>query len=424
MQYQLPYDYVPPIDIPDENLMGVFEARMDKPSSPHGDIVARALENPIGAPRLSEQARTAKRVLILCDDHTRHTPAYLVLPYVLEELHRGGLTDDRIRFLMANGSHRLMNEKELAAKLGTSILDTFVVEQHHHNSLEELVPLGMEIDGVEVSVNRRLKEADLVIGIGNIVPHMIKGYSGGSNIILPGVSGGIDAIGKMHWMALAYPVEEILGVRDNEVKRLIDEVALKAGLTYIINTIVNNECEILDAVAGDPVYAHRSGAERASRRANVAIPRRADIVLFDAQGNDLDFWQANKGLNPAYVCMKEGALAIMVAECPGGMSHNIPEILRYGFKDKEKILALHEKGMLNPTVSHFLLSINRMIIERGRLIAVTKGISREDAEHVGFLSAETPQAALDMALEMKGPEAEIIVLRHAGNICPRIQEQG
>ena len=422
MHYQLPYDYMPPLEIPDENLIGVFEAGTEKPTSSPENIVLRALENPIGSPRLSEIAKDSKQALILCDDNTRYTPAYLVLPHMISELHKGGLTDDHIRILIAKGSHNLLTEEELIAKLGKSILETYVVEQHLHDVQEELVPAGMEIEDIKFFFNRRLKEADLIIGIGNIVPHMIKGFSGGSNIILPGVTGGLDAIGKMHWQTLDSPVENVLGVRENKAKLLIDEVARKAGLNFIVNTIVNNDMEILDAVAGDPVIAHRKGAEIASRIFNVSIPRKADIVIFDAYGNDLDFWQANKGLNPSYICMKQGALVIMIAECPGGVCHNIPEILLYGFKDKNKIMDLHNKGLLNPIVSHFLLSIHRMIIERGRLIIVSRGISMEDAEHVGFLYAKTPQDALKKAFEMKGTDASVIVLRHAGNICPGIQD--
>lgn len=422
MQYQLPYDYLPPFEIPDVNLIGIFEAGQKKPASPPEKIIIRALNNPIGAPRLSELACGAKQALILCDDNTRYTPAYLVLPHIIEELHTGGLTDDRIRILIASGTHRLMTREELTAKLGKYTLENFTVEQHNHDVDEELVPVGKKIGDVEVFINRRLKEADLIIGVGNIVPHPNKGFSGGSTIVLPGVSGKSYAIGTMHWLGLNYPVEEILGVRDNIVRSLIDEVARKAGLNYIVNTIVNNDMEILDLVAGDPVTAHRKGTEIASRVFNVTIPRRADIVILDAYGSDLDLWQANKGLNPAYICMKQGAVVILIADCPEGICHNIKEIRQYGFKDKNKLIELHNNGVLDPIVSHFLISVHRIVIERGRCIIVSRGISREDAEHVGLLYAKTPQDALRDALVMKGTDASVIVLRHAGNICPRIQD--
>ena len=111
---------------------------------------------------------------------------------------------------------------------------------------------------------------------------------------------------------------------------------------------------------------------------------------------------------------------ILIADCPGGICHNIHEIRQYGFKDKEKIMELHNKGILSPLVSHFLLTIHRMVIEKGRLIIVSRGISEEDAEHVGFLYSKTPQEALKKSFDMKGPDASVIVLRHAGNVRPKI----
>ncbi|MBN1291059.1 MAG: nickel-dependent lactate racemase [Candidatus Latescibacteria bacterium] len=422
MKYIFPYNYLEPLEIPEKNLIGIFEAGQDKPDASPEKIVTKALQNPIGVPRLSELAEQTNRVLILCDDQTRYTPAYQVIPHILDELHSGGLTDDRIRILIASGTHRLMTYKELVVKLGASIIETFEVEQHLHDVRDELFPLDVSHKNAEFLVNRRLKEADLIIGVGNIVPHCIKGFSGGSNIILPGVSGS-DAIGAMHWLNLDQFGEDILGIRDNKVRRLIDEVAEKAGLNYIVNTIVNNDMEIIHCVAGNPYEAHRKGAELASRVFNVNIPCRADIVLFDAYKNDLDFWQTSKGIIPAYVCMKQDAVVIDVADCPEGICHNIPDVGKYGFKDLDIIMDLHNRKVFHPVVTHFLVSIYRVVTERGRCIMVSNGISRESAEHTGLLYAKTPQEALDHALEIKGKDASIIVLRHAGNICPVIGDK-
>ena len=422
MQYYFPYDYLEPIEIPDRNLIGVFEAGQGKPAATSEEIVTEALKNPIGAPPLSKLAGNAYRALILCDDNTRYTPAHLVLPHIIEQLNRGGLTNDRIGILIASGTHRLMTEDELIAKLGASIVGNFTVEQHTHDVAEELVPIDITHGDVEFLINRRLKEADLVIGVGNIVPHCIKGFSGGSNIVLPGVSGG-DAIGAMHWLNLDQFGEDILGIRDNKVRTLIDEAAAKAGLNYIVNTIVNNDMEIIHTVAGNPYEAHRRGTEIASQVFNVTIPKRADIVIFDAYQNDLDFWQTTKGLLPAYVCMKQDAVVIDVADCPEGICHNIPDVEHYGFKDQGEIMRLHREKIFHPIVTHFLISCYRVVTERGRCMMVSNGITKESAEHTGLLYAKTPQDALDRALEMKGADASIIVLRHAGNICPVIQDK-
>ena len=61
---------------------------------------------------------------------------------------------------------------------------------------------------------------------------------------------------------------------------------------------MNNDTEILHAVAGDPAKVYRKGVELTMQVFSVPILQKADIVILDAYGNDLDFWQANKGVNP------------------------------------------------------------------------------------------------------------------------------
>ncbi|MHB9030504.1 MAG: nickel-dependent lactate racemase family protein [Candidatus Latescibacterota bacterium] len=417
MHYRFPYSWLPPLEIPDNNLIGVFEAGLEQPSAPSAEIVRRALEHPIGAPPLEELARGKTDVLILCDDNTRYTPAHLVLPHVIEALNRGGVPNDRIRILIAAGTHRDLTREERIAKMGEAVVENHTVDYHRCSDPDELVPIGKRMNGVEFRVNRRLREADLVIGVGNIIPHSIKGYSGGSNIILPGVSGS-ESIGVMHWRNLDFTTEEILGVRDNPVRAIIDDTAAKAGLGYIVNTIVNNNIEILDAVAGAPLEAHREGTRRAARIFEVPIPEKADIVMFDAFQNDLDFWQAWKGFMPASVCVKPGGIVITVAECREGIAHNAPEVERFGYREIDTVRELCLSGKLHPIVGHHITTVYRVITENGRGILISRGITRERAENVGFLHAGTPEAALDKAFSILGRSASVIVLRHAGNIRP------
>ena len=102
---------------PNRNFLGVFQAH------PHSDrpedaIIAHAVRNPIGAPRLRELIRPGERVLLLPDDVTCATPTHRILPYILEELAAAGVPDEDIRVLISLGTHRRMTEAELTAKLG------------------------------------------------------------------------------------------------------------------------------------------------------------------------------------------------------------------------------------------------------------------------------------------------------------------
>ena len=56
-----------------------------RPEAPGAELVRRALESPIGTPRLSELSRTARSVVIVTSDHTRAMPSSVTLPLLLEE---------------------------------------------------------------------------------------------------------------------------------------------------------------------------------------------------------------------------------------------------------------------------------------------------------------------------------------------------
>lgn len=61
------------------------------------DQLREALRHPLGTEPLREMARGRKQVVILFDDLTRPAPTWKILPFVLEELWKAGITDDQIR---------------------------------------------------------------------------------------------------------------------------------------------------------------------------------------------------------------------------------------------------------------------------------------------------------------------------------------
>ena len=110
----------------------ITECRMaghDRPAL-SGDGMRSALRNTIGTPRLSEMAKGAKKVCILFDDIAKPTPIGRILPFVLEELHAGGVTDEQIRLVCAPGTHRPMIYPEFVAKLGRDIVEKYPVYNH------------------------------------------------------------------------------------------------------------------------------------------------------------------------------------------------------------------------------------------------------------------------------------------------------
>src|SRR5579862_9695119 len=172
------YEAIAGVEIPDENVMGVFAPPVDGEVD-EDSVLARGFAKPVEAPRLRDALRGSRRVLLLVDDGTRGTPVARLLPYVAEELKAADISDDRVTILTAQGTHRQMRESELRRKLG-EFHGRFAVHQHNWLDESNLVEFGYTVDGTRVTANRLLAEHDFVIGLGSIVPHRVKGFSGGA----------------------------------------------------------------------------------------------------------------------------------------------------------------------------------------------------------------------------------------------------
>ena len=68
------------VEVPDKNLMGVLMSN-DVPRELMNEAeVVRALENPIGTPRLKEIVHPGEKIAIITSDITRPSPSYRILP--------------------------------------------------------------------------------------------------------------------------------------------------------------------------------------------------------------------------------------------------------------------------------------------------------------------------------------------------------
>ena len=410
------YANVPAVKIPDGNLLGIFSLPSREPDE---SVIKSALDHPIGTVKLSKLASGKSKVLIVCDDVARPTPAYKIIPYVLDELSVAGIAEKGIEFMMALGTHRSMTQQEMRDKVGSDIFDRFAVYNHEWDNSEALEYMGETDQGVKVWINRNVAQADLVIGIGRIMPIEVCGFTGGGKILIPGCCGEITN-SDMHWTRVDVDSSEIVGKRDNPVRKSIDELAFKAGLDFIVNVIMDAEKNIFDCVAGDLVKAHREGCRRAREYHEVRLPKPADIVIVDGYPFDIEFWQVNKALDTAGMAVRRGGVVIVVSPCYEGLSqtHEL-DLLEHGYKCKEYIKKLVASGKLDhKVVGVHMIQVSAVAVEKATVFLVTDGISREKVEKVGLNYAATPQEALNTAFKIVGSEAAVTVLRGGSEMLP------
>lgn len=414
-------------EIGDGRLMGVYGPTLHQGAGLDDEALRERIRNPIGSPPLREISKGAGRVLIVTDDNTRHTPLHRVVPIILDELAEAGVSDSAVRILIGLGTHRAMTREEIRRKFGDDLAARFEILNHEWKNPAKLTSLGQSELGFEVLMNREILGADLLISVGSIIPHATAGFSGGAKSVMPGICGEVT-IEATHWAALDYEMSEILGNFDNKVREAFIRIARRAGLHFIVNTIMMDEERIYDAVAGDVESAHEAGCERCLKLYGTPVPAKAEVVVAEAYPSDIDLRQAIKAVCAADVVCRDGGVIILAADCREGISPQFSSFERYGFKDPDALYRKVEAGEFREKLlAYTLVAIGRIISKRVRGILVSPHIGREEAERMGFGWAGSIGAVVDSALDSAGPDSKVIVLRQAGQIMPvisRIKAKG
>jgi nickel-dependent lactate racemase len=387
-------------------------------------IVENALDNPIGTGRLEELLRPGDRVVILVDDITRPTPSAKVLPAILQRIHGVGIPVDAVSIFMAIGTHRVMTEEELRAKLGDEVRKRYrIINRDYRDG--DFVDLGQTESGTPIYIDREVMAADFKLAVGNIVPHISAGWGGGSKMILPGVCSHKTS-DMMHLMAcVVQPVLEVIGTRDNVPRAEMDAIAARAGLDYIVNTVLDEGKNLLGVFAGHFVEAHRAACALAERTMVVPIPAQADILIVSAHPCHVDYWQGIKAYAYAHRGVREGGAIVFLLDGAEGLCGDAPSheetVRRYMLWPFEDQKAAVERGEVHDLVGLNVPMYHAMVRHRvQRTICVTNHLSQEDLDVLGFDSAPTVQAALERAYELVGREATVGVIPFGGETVVRV----
>jgi nickel-dependent lactate racemase len=381
------------------------------------------LAQPIGTPPLRELAAGKQKVVVLVEDATRTTPVHRILPVLFDELNAAGVADEHMEILTAPGTHRIMTDEEIRAKVGDEAYGRVRISQHDFREADRLVDLGAISAGegytIPVQVNRTAMDADLLIGLGNIIPHCGAGYSGGAKIVQPGVC-GFATTAATHVTATVLP-EIPLGEVDTPCRRGMEEVARTVGLGFIVNVVQDPHHRIVEIVAGDLLDAHRAGVEVSRRAWGVPVPEPADIVIASSYPADIDWWQGEKGLIAAYFAVKQGGVIVFCTPCPEGLEHNHPR-LRFWLQQTfaagiELVKAADPSDRDVDLIAADLGVDNAKIREKATILLVSDGLADDDVALLGYERQPDLQAAVDRALELR-PGGTVGVLPYGGDCLP------
>jgi nickel-dependent lactate racemase len=299
--------------------------RMNKWDGPvlNKNQLKEGILNPVGTPRLSELAKDKEDAVIVVDDMTRTTPVSLLMPYILEELSKGGLSKNQITILLALGAHKPMMKQDQILKLGKDVVDTMCIENHH--PYENLTNFGESSIGTPIDVNTTYCNADLKISVGGVIPHPLAGFGGGAKIVLPGVCGirTLEANHSAAMRGIGAGIGRMTGVRED-----IEEIADKVGLDFSINLILTEKGEISGITAGHFRDSHRKAMEMATEAYSTEVTLDNDICFFNLFPEDSELNQSVKGFNglmtaPNKMLKRRGHIVLMSSSYEGKGYHSL-----------------------------------------------------------------------------------------------------
>lgn len=315
MQIEVPYGRsTQTCSIPDSIHCLFGKLRQAVPEQSAEQQISDALKSLIGDVDFAK-LRQAENVAIAVSDITRPVPSRLILEALIPWLTNLGVAEERITVLVGGGLHRPANSEDLNSIIGEGLLGRIKnIVAHDADNEEMLAYLGSSQAGTPVYVNKYFAQADFRIVTGMIDAHQFMGFTAGAKGAVIGL-GGRPTITGNH-ARLFNPGAELGRLEGNPVRNDLEDIGRKIGVDFIVNVVLNDKKQVIKAVAGHSVQAHRQGVDYAKGVLGVHLSP-ADIVIASPGGfpKGINVYQAQKALTPAAQAVKEGGTIILVAEC-------------------------------------------------------------------------------------------------------------
>jgi nickel-dependent lactate racemase len=298
-----------------------------------------------------------KRVLAVPPDYTRYHSQAGLLTELAWEYYGARMTD----VLPAIGTHIPMTDEEIAAMFGAVPKHLFRV----HDWRQGIATLGEvpaafvreisegKIDySIPIQVDKLLANGghDLILSMGQVVPHEVIGMAGFNKNIFVG-TGGIESINKTHFLGAVYGMERMMGRADTPVRKVFnyasEHFAGHLPILYVLTVVgkdARGDLVIRGLFIGDDTECFNRAAEL-SFSVNfqlVEAPLKKVVVYLDPS-EFKSTWVGNKSIYRTRMALADGGELIIIA--PGvarfGEDERIDYLIRkYGYPGTARVLEL------------------------------------------------------------------------------------
>ncbi|MCS7043043.1 MAG: lactate racemase domain-containing protein [Bryobacteraceae bacterium] len=246
-------------------------------------------------------------------------------------------------------------------------------------------------------VDRLLVEGgfDLILSIGQVVPHEVIGMANYTKNVFVG-TGGREGINKSHFLGAVYGMERLMGRADNPVRRVLNYAAEKYArhlpIVYLHTVVSKNDAgqlAIRGFYAGDDDRCFLQAAELSLKVNFVMMDRqiRKAVVYLDP-GEFRSTWLGNKAIYRTRMALADDAELIVLA--PGvkefGEDPGIDQLIRkYGYVGTPRVLeAVRKNRDLAENLSAAAHLIHGSSEGRFQITYCPGHLTREEIDAVNF----------------------------------------
>ncbi|TXT61472.1 MAG: hypothetical protein BAJALOKI2v1_30093 [Promethearchaeota archaeon] len=387
--------------------------------------IRKAIRNPIGSLPLENIIKQKKlerinKVCIVVSDATRPVPSKFILKGLVSELNSYGISDKKIKVLIATGLHRASSEDELKRIVGEKLQKTIEIVDHVANDKGSLKYLGKTEEKVPIYINKHFIESDLRILTGYVEPHFFFGFSGGRKSIVPGIAGEETIRGNHSAKNISSPHAKFGTFEKNPMHQQALNIAKIVGVDFIVNVCINETHKITKICAGGLHKAHEQLVKYQIKKVFKSIENPYDIVVCGNGGYplDLNLYQAVKSMAIGEMGVKEGGTIISVNELSDGIGQdNFKSLIFSGKPPKE----LYRK-IINNEISvpdQWEIQILARILMKADIYVVSS-LKKHELGNIGLKFAPSVEDAIYHALKKHGSDSNILILPHGPQILPKM----
>ena len=354
---------------------------------------------------VSLEGRELKNVLIIPPDFTRfHSNAGFITNVYYHALDEKGVNVD---ILPALGTHVPVTEEEIDVMFGDIPYDKFIAHNWRNDVMKigevpasylEEITEGLWKDPVSVEINRLVMDEkyDLILSIGQVVPHEVIGMANHAKNLFVGV-GGSDMINKSHMVGAVYGMERMMGKDHTPVRKVFDY-----GMEHCLNERPILFVLTVCTAPGGNINTHGLfiGDKRNALEAAIELAQEKNIdfvetgikkcVVYLDPAEFKSTWLGNKSVYRTRMAIADGGELLVLA--PGierfGEDDQVDVLIRkYGYRGRIKTLEEFEKPEnqdLRDNMGAAAHLIHGSSDDRFKITYAVKNITKEEVLGVGF----------------------------------------